>query len=96
MNFDAPVAANSCGTFLRVEIFLHGGVHGRADDLEREQHLVALDELAHLLDGLWRRVGVVILDQVDLAAVDAALVVDHLDIGGLGLADGGIGGGRSR
>ena len=81
--------------FLAVEIFLHGGVRRRADDLEGEQHLVALDQLADLLDGLRRRVGVVILDQVDLAAVDAALVVDHLQIGGLRLADSGIGGRRS-
>ena len=80
---------------LGVEIFLHRRVRGRAEELEGEQHFVALDQLAHLLDRLGRRVGVVILDQVDLAAVHAALIVDHLHIGGLGLADGGIGGGRS-
>jgi len=48
-------------------------------------------QLANLLDGLGRAVGVVILNEVDLAAVYAALVVDHLDIGGLGLADDRIG-----
>ncbi|MGY4300899.1 hypothetical protein ACVWXN_008994 [Bradyrhizobium sp. i1.4.4] len=77
---------------LAVEIFLHGGVRGRADDLEGEQHLVAFDELAHLLDRLRRRIGIVILDQIDLAAVDAALIVDHLEVGGLGLADIGVDG----
>ena len=76
--------------FLAVEIFLHGGVHRRADDLEGEQHLVALDQLADLLDRFRRRIGVVILDQVDLAAVHAALIVDHLEIGSLRLADGGV------
>ena len=60
--------------------------------LESEEDFVALHELADLLDRLRRAVGVVILDQVDLAAVDAALVVDHLHVGGLRLADIGIDG----
>ncbi|MGY3078460.1 hypothetical protein ACVWZZ_004868 [Bradyrhizobium sp. LM6.10] len=81
---------------LGIEIFLHGCVHGRADDLEGQEHLVAFDELANLLHGFRRRIGVVILDQIDLAAVDAALVVDHLEIGSLGLADRRIGRRRSR
>ena len=72
---------------LRVEVFLHGRVGRGADDLEGEQHLVGFDELAHLLDGLRRRIGVVILDQVDLAAVDPALLVDHAEIGRLRRAD---------
>ena len=75
---------------LGVEVFLHGGVRRCADDLEGQQHFVAFDQLAHLLDGFRRAVGVIILNQVDLAAVDAARIVDHLDIGRLGLADGGI------
>jgi hypothetical protein len=80
---------------LRIEVFLHGRVRRGADDLERQQDFVTLDQLAHPLDGLWRAICVVILDQVDHAAVDAAPVVDHLDIGRLGLADRRIGGGRS-
>ena len=95
VNFDAPVAANSCGTFLPLRYFRTAAFGGGADDLERQQHLVALDQLAHLLHRLRRAVGVVILDQIDLAAVHAALVVDHLDVGGLRLADRGIGRGRS-
>jgi hypothetical protein len=66
---------------------LHGGVAGCAEQLEGQQHLVALDQLAHLFHRLRRRVAVVILNQVDLAAVHAALVVDHLDVGGLRLGD---------
>ena len=92
MNFDAPVAANSCGTFFVFRYFCTAAFDGVPSSLEREQHFVALDQLAHLLDRLGRAVGVVILDQIDLAALHAALIVDHLHIGGLGLADGGIGG----
>jgi hypothetical protein len=63
--------------------------------LEREQHLVLLHELANLLDRLRRAVTVVVADEDDLAAVDAAfLAVDLVEIGGDGLADGAVGRGR--
>ena len=58
-----------------------------------EAHLVLLDELAHHLHRLGRAVAVVVGDVVDLAAVDAALVVDLLEVGADGLADGAVGGG---
>jgi hypothetical protein len=70
-------------------------VRSRAERLEHGQHLVALDELADLLHSLRRRVTVVIGHESDLATVDAALVVDHLEIGFFGLADHAIGGGRT-
>ncbi|MEY9756805.1 hypothetical protein ABIE73_004200 [Bradyrhizobium yuanmingense] len=76
---------------LGVQILLDRTVRGRPERVENDQHLVALDQLANLLDGLWRRIAVVIGDEVDLAAVDAALVVDHLEIGFFGLADDAIG-----
>ena len=66
---------------LRLEVLLHRRLAGRAGRAEHEEHAVALDELARLLDGLGRRIGVIERDQVDLAAVDAALLVDHLKIG---------------
>ncbi|MET4716920.1 hypothetical protein ABIF63_001026 [Bradyrhizobium japonicum] len=96
VNLEARGRCEQLRHLLGVEIFLDGRVHRRADDLEGQQHLVALDELADLLHGLRRRIGVVILDQIDLATIDAALVVDHLEIGGLGLADRRIGRRRSR
>ena len=61
---------------------------------EKKQHLVLLDQLPHLLDGLRRAVAVVAADEVDLAAIDAAVLIDHGEIGGFGLADGAVG--RSR
>ncbi|KAG5719640.1 hypothetical protein E4T56_gene17499, partial [Termitomyces sp. T112] len=74
-----------------VQVLLDRGIGGRAERIEHGQHLVALDQLADLFDGLRRRVAVVIADEVDLATVDAALVVDHLEIGFFGLADDAIG-----
>ncbi|MGX0994111.1 hypothetical protein AB7M38_001403 [Bradyrhizobium diazoefficiens] len=79
---------------LGVHIFHDRGVRGCAERLEDQQNLVALDQLARLLDRLRRRIGVVIADEVDLAAVDAALVVDHPEERGLSLSDHAIGRGR--
>src|SRR6185437_11190036 len=81
--------------FLVVQIFLDRGIRWRADDLEGGPNLVAFDELAHLLDRLRRTVGVVVLDEIDLAPVDPALLVDHAQIRGLHLADAAIGRSRS-
>ncbi|MGY4300982.1 hypothetical protein ACVWXN_009077 [Bradyrhizobium sp. i1.4.4] len=77
---------------LGIVILLHGGLGRRAQRVEDQEDLVALDQLADLLHGLRRRVAVIIGNPVDLAAVDAALVVDHLEIGFLGLADDAVGG----
>jgi hypothetical protein len=53
--------------------------------------VVVLDQLAHHLDRLGRREAVVVGDEGDLAAVDAAGGIDHVPIGRLGLADDAIG-----
>ena len=56
---------------------------GRGTDRASDkQNLVALDQLARHLDRLRRRIAVVIGNEVDLAPVHAALIVDHLEIGG--------------
>jgi len=68
------------------------GVRRGSERAGDEQHFVGFDELAGLLNGLRRRVAVVIGDVIDLAAVDAALIVDHLEIGFFHLADHAIGG----
>src|SRR6185437_4275037 len=62
-------------------VLLDRGVGRGAEGLEHERDLVLLDELADHLDGLGRAVAVVVADEVDLAAVDPALVVDLLEVG---------------
>src|SRR3546814_3762270 len=57
--------------------------------------LLALDQPAVLLLGLRRAVAVVERDEVDLAAVDPAAVVDLVEVGRDRLADLAVGGGRS-
>ena len=81
---------------LGVEILLDRRIGGRAERVEHRQHFIALDQLAHLLHRLRGRVGVVVADEVDLAAVDAALFVDHPEVGFLGLADGAVSRRRAR
>src|SRR6185437_3302498 len=77
-----------------VQVFPEGRVVGGAEALEDEGDLVLLDEAADLLDRLGRGIAVIEADELDLAPVDAALLVDHVEIGGLGLADRAIGRGR--
>ena len=77
--------------FLQVQIFLDRIVGRRAQALEDQQHLVAFHELARLLHGLGRAEGVVVGDEIDLAAVDPALVVELLEERGLGPPDQRIG-----
>ena len=74
-----------------VHVFLDRGVRRGAERREDQKHLVALDQLARLLHRLRRAVGVVIGNEVDLAAVDAAIVVDHPHIGAHRLADDAVG-----
>src|SRR5258708_32823153 len=57
-------------------------VGGRPELARSEENLVALDQLAGHLDSLGRRIAGVAGDEVDLAAVYAALIVDHLEISG--------------
>ena len=91
----APVATNSCGTFL---VFMYfwiaefGGVPSELKTNSTSSLSTSLRACSTVFGGL---IGVVIADEVDLAAVDAAVVVDLLEIGGFGLADHAVGGGRS-
>ena len=66
---------------LRVEIFVHGGLRRGAERAEQRQHLFLLDQPPRRLDAFRRAVGVVHGEELDLAAVDAALFVQHLEIG---------------
>ena len=79
----------------RVQIGLDRGVGVGADGRHRQENLVLLDELARHLHGLVGIVGVVIDDEIELAAVDAALGVDLVRIGRHDLGDDAVGRGRT-
>ena len=79
----APVGDEQLRDFVVVEILPDRDVGRCAERAEQERDLLLLDEAAHLLDGLRRAIAVVEADEVDLAAVHPALLVDHLEIGGL-------------
>ena len=44
-------------------------------------NMVLLDQLAYVFDSLRRAVGIVAHNEVDLAAIDAALFIYHGEIG---------------
>src|SRR2546423_1501950 len=73
-----------------VHVFLDCGVARGAERREDQELLVAFDQLAGLLHRLRRAVGVIVGDEIDLAAVDATGVVDHPEIGTHRLADDAI------
>jgi hypothetical protein len=77
-----------------VEVFYGRADAGRAERAEHQSHVVLLDQPPGVLDRLGRAVAVIQRDEVDAALVDAAAVVEHLHVGGFGLAD--LGQGRRR
>ena len=81
---------------LGIHVFVDRAVGRRTQRIEDQKHLVAFDQLACLLDGFRRAIAVVIGNEIDLAAVDAALGIDLVEIGFLGLADGRVGRRRPR
>ena len=78
-----------------VQIGLHRRHRVGAEAGEGEEDLVLLDELFGQLQRLGGIVAVVIRNELDLAAVDAALGVDLVEIGRDHLADDAIGRGRA-
>jgi hypothetical protein len=89
------VAPEAMRNLLLIHVLHDRRIGRRAERREQHVDLVALDQLARLLDGLRRAIGVVIGDVLDHAAVDAALLVDHLEIGAGRAADRRIDRGRS-
>jgi hypothetical protein len=65
-----------------------------ADAVENECDAFLFDQTPRLFEGLRRAVGVVDVEEIELAAVDAALLVDHSEVSGLGPPDNAVGGGR--
>src|SRR5258706_6416395 len=72
---------------LGVHVFLDRRVRRCAQRIEDQQDLVALHQLAGLFDRLRRAVAVVVGNEVDLAAVDAAFGIDLPEVGIFGLSD---------
>ena len=75
---------------LAVEVFAHRGLGLRAKTAEHREDLVLLDELVRQQHRLGRVVLVVEDLEDDLAAVDAAVVVDVREVGVLGVGDGSV------
>src|SRR6185437_9520606 len=80
---------------LRSFKYLSTGVGCRADRAEQEGHALELDQLARLLHCLGRQIAIVEAHQPDLAAVHAALVVDHVEEGEFALAERAVSGDRA-
>ena len=77
-----------------VHVFLNRGVARGAEGREDQEHFVAFNQSTRLLHGFRGTVGVIIADEADLAAVHAAIVVDHPEVGAHRLADDAVGRGR--
>jgi len=60
---------------------VHGGLRRRCRASEQGQHFVLLDQPPGRFNALRRAIGVVQGEEFYLAPVDAALVVQHLEIG---------------
>jgi hypothetical protein len=68
---------------LLVQIPARGEIPGRAERAEHEMDVVLLHQIAGQLQ-CGRRIGIVVAgDEADLASVDAAARIDHVEIGGL-------------
>src|SRR5262249_29522558 len=70
--------------FSLVEIVRDRELSGRPNRTIGKGDVLHFDELARLVAGSPRQEAVVGTDQVDLATIDAALIVDHLHVGLLG------------
>src|ERR1700722_5436862 len=90
----APVATKSLRHLVVVEILPNCGVRRGPHRIEQERDLLLLDQPADLLNCFWGAISIVEANEIDLAAVDPALLVDHLEVGGLSAADDPIGRGR--
>ena len=80
---------------LAVYVFVDRRIGRRPQRAEIGENLVLLDQLAGLLDGLGRAVGVIIGQEIDLATVNAALGIEPVVIGGLRASSRAIGRGRA-
>ena len=80
---------------LSIHVFDDRGIGRRSHRADDGEHVVLLDHFAMLFDGARRAVAVIERNEFDLAAVHAALFVDHGVVGGLHPALGAVGRQRS-
>ena len=66
---------------LRVEIFMHGGLGRRTERTEQGQHFLLLHQPSRRLNAFRRAIGIIHGEELYLPPVDAALFVQHLEIG---------------
>jgi hypothetical protein len=78
---------NNCGTFLLCRYLAIAVLCAVPIEGKDQRDLVALHQAPRLLHRLRRRVAIVERNQVDLAAIDAAALVQHLEIADLALAE---------
>src|SRR5207247_9187817 len=83
----APIAKKSCGTFLA---FMYCWI-AELDWVPSGWKIKSTSSLSTSLRACSTAFGGVIADEVDLAAIDAALDIDLVEIGRLRLADRAIG-----
>ncbi len=81
MNLDEPLIMATLGNPFGLQIFCSGGNAGSAELAEHERHFVTFNQLADVLHRFGRTVSVVICDIIDLATVDAAAVIQGLNVG---------------
>jgi hypothetical protein len=70
-----------------VEIGSRRQIARRAERSEHQVHALLLDQFTGVFDRRSRIRAVVARDEPDLAAVDPAAFIDHVEIGGLGPSD---------
>ena len=91
-NWAVPLPGEELRHLLLVQVRLGGERLLGADLVEHQEDLVLLDQAPCLLDGLGRVVAVVEVAVLDLPAVDAAVVVHVLEVGGRAVGDDRVGG----
>src|SRR6476661_2729740 len=77
-----------------VQVALNRRIGDITQTLKDERDLILLNQAPDLLDGFRRAVTIIEADEIDPAAVDAALLVDHPEVGELCPANRPVSGNR--
>jgi hypothetical protein len=88
---DGTTAYEHVRDALVLQVLVDGGVGEVAETTDNREDFVLLDELSHHLHCIGRVVVVIPNDEPYLAAVDASLRVDVVEVGAHGVGDGRVG-----